>query len=44
MKETMKCPNCGKTFELATGKNYCPECGGVLWDRRFLNVAKHYIR
>ncbi|MCK4732312.1 MAG: hypothetical protein KAT65_07625 [Methanophagales archaeon] len=40
----MKYLNCGKTFELETGKNYCPECGAVLWDRQFVNVARHYIR
>lgn len=44
MKKTMKCVSCGKTFELETGKNYCPECGAVLWSTKFLREARKYIR
>jgi len=44
MKKVMRCVDCGKTFERETRKNYCPECGGMLWGRQFLNVSRKYIR
>jgi DNA-directed RNA polymerase subunit RPC12/RpoP len=44
MKKTMKCSNCGKTFELETGKNYCPECGSVLWNTKFVRSGLRSIK
>gem|GEM_PF-6336266 len=44
MKKIMKCSGCGKTFELTTGKNYCPECGSILWSKRFMETGVSYIK
>ncbi len=44
MKKTMKCPNCEKLFEPDTGKNYCPECGSVLWNTIYLRAGARGIK
>ncbi len=44
MRKTMKCPNCGRMFDPNTGKNYCPECGSVLWSTKFVRSGTQNIK